>query len=559
MRINSRILVISLCFFCSLFLSRILYSCDHYAVHQELFFTGNGFPDNGIVSIVEGPNEKVFVGLKDKGVVLFEKGKVTRAWKGEAMQSQKIETKYRMKAMAVDGEGQLWVGTAGGLFLLNGNDLKEKRAFHADEKAFSDNIIQSVTESKGITAIGTTRGLAIQKTGGWNFFTEKDGLPSNLVNSVALDSGGKIIAGTSNGLAIKDSAIFKKESLDGHWVNAVIPNLPPKIESGESFRNIIRFTLKSLLEKLEKAIPERTDVKEKDFEKSIIAIKKLLAILNSDSDQPEFFAASNKGVFLFNLQNKKTEEVIEGWSTSLAMDSAGNLFAGQKGLKVKPFVTIPNFIESFEVQDMIREQGRRILSNQNSSFSAFLEMKTEPSNSLTSKNQKTGDSVDPVEALEKLLIAAEISSLYVDPHGIMWVGTSNVGLFKFQPITVNAELPIGILRELNCAKGTDPEDKAQFEYYQVNAKMPSIDAEIQGLILQAISKWTQPGEFSLWVGRWSQLTPEDRENFLSILAKNGDPYHLEKYVPLFFYDSYVVLPIGPREKEEVGKVKTLKP
>jgi ligand-binding sensor domain-containing protein len=113
-----------------------------------------------------------------------------------------------VRALVVDHAGRLWVGTDGGLALRgNGYWL----GFTTANSALTSNDIRALT-SDAIDRIWIGTGdqginiLAANTLGGtaWSTQTTADGLPSNIVNALATDPVGAVWAATSVGLASWD-------------------------------------------------------------------------------------------------------------------------------------------------------------------------------------------------------------------------------------------------------------------------------------------------------------------------------------------------------------------
>ena len=113
----------------------------------------------------------------------------------------------RVFAILEDKEGNLWVGTdGGGLNLFNPKTKKFTRFVHdeADEKSISHNTVFSILEdSKNRLWIGTYGGglnLLDRTNMTFTSFTEKDGLPNDVVNGILEDGKGNLWLSTNKGL-----------------------------------------------------------------------------------------------------------------------------------------------------------------------------------------------------------------------------------------------------------------------------------------------------------------------------------------------------------------------
>ncbi len=539
-------------------------ACDRFAMHQALFYSGTGLPEDQVVSIVTPTTDRAFIGLKSKGVVIIDKGKILPRglpFPGKAADANAAQ--LRIKAMAVDENNQLWVGTANGLYVFGIDDLELRSEYGAD-CGFADNVIQSVAAADGDVIVGTTRGAASRK-GGWKFVTEKDGMPTDLANAVSIKKADALQIGTANGVAVISGNVATKVGLPGQWVNAVCPCQPAGTAQEETLAAITLKTLRTLKAQLEQYEAERLErgLDEKNALAPVFAaITRYIAMLQPEGVEESFFyAGSNMGTFRVDPSTKSTRPVFDGWTIALAVDQSGGLYAGQRGLKIQQLHPIDDRLSVLNIEWMIREHAAAILTGAAVATPAsFVDLGGIASASTPINPSNTsglGSSATPSEPeLLKKLAKSEITAITVDRRGTIWVGTSDAGAYRFLPVTVNAEQPIHVLEAENreeekalasAARALNPDQPPPpyvFRFYTVAAPPPEIEDEVKPMILEAMSQWAEPGKYQFWIGRWSQLTPADREQYLTRLARFGDACHLQRYMPLFFHDAFVTLPIG---------------
>jgi ligand-binding sensor domain-containing protein len=101
-----------------------------------------------------------------------------------------------VKAMAVDGSGQIWIASPGGVAVRSGNNFTAYTA----ENGLPDNNALSLAVSKGDVWVGTANGAARFRNGSWTTFTTEQGLVSNKVQAVVVDSKGTVWFGTDRGI-----------------------------------------------------------------------------------------------------------------------------------------------------------------------------------------------------------------------------------------------------------------------------------------------------------------------------------------------------------------------
>ena len=106
-----------------------------------------------------------------------------------------------------DNDNTLWVGTnENGVNLINGDSIKHLNK--GNSNLISD-LIEDITGFNNYVFIGTNEGLSVlEKTDNDNYtitnYTDEDGLPSNKIRSLFIDSKGYLWIGTNKGLAILD-------------------------------------------------------------------------------------------------------------------------------------------------------------------------------------------------------------------------------------------------------------------------------------------------------------------------------------------------------------------
>ena len=106
-----------------------------------------------------------------------------------------------------DDDNLLWLGTSEqGINIIN---EKEVKYLHTENSNLLSNTIIDITGYKNKVFIGTNNGLSVLVKDNENYtitnYTEKEGLPSNKITYLFVDSKGALFIGTRNGLAILDS------------------------------------------------------------------------------------------------------------------------------------------------------------------------------------------------------------------------------------------------------------------------------------------------------------------------------------------------------------------
>ena len=148
-----------------------------------------GMNSGGVVakSVFVDKDERVFAGIFSAlGQRLFE-------FKGGAFTPANVGVALDISSIHQDRSGRLWIGTQGGLMLLDGQNPKlfsvQDGLPAADVRAITD-------DGEGNVWVGTGGGLARVREGKITAFHKKDGLPSEDISSLLADADGVLWIGT---------------------------------------------------------------------------------------------------------------------------------------------------------------------------------------------------------------------------------------------------------------------------------------------------------------------------------------------------------------------------
>lgn len=128
----------------------------------------------------------------------------------------------------IDRKGYLWLGTSNGqIFKVYQNTIRER--FTIPELAGSS-INTFYADTDGFLWVGTDKGVVIISGSQVSFFTEDNGLPSNVVSSFWQDTENNLWIGTERGGLVKFSKgkflnISKKDGLIAESVNAIVEDV----------------------------------------------------------------------------------------------------------------------------------------------------------------------------------------------------------------------------------------------------------------------------------------------------------------------------------------------
>jgi hypothetical protein len=126
------------------------------------------------------------------------------SWRRAGREWKAIENKWSraVRALALAGEGNLYIGTGVGLYLWTPQGL---RHFYKEEDLYSGDIRALAIDPKGRLWIGAMGGIDVYSDCTYrSHYGPKEGLPNSDVRALAFDSAGTLWAGTALGVARYD-------------------------------------------------------------------------------------------------------------------------------------------------------------------------------------------------------------------------------------------------------------------------------------------------------------------------------------------------------------------
>ncbi len=176
------------------------------------YTTHHGLPSNRVNCFAEDHEGTIWIG--SDGLVSFRDGKFGKTYTTADGLSQNI---VRIVYIAPSEPGTLWLGTeSGGLnrfkdgqftHMFSGSPLGAARVMW----------VQEYPLNSGTLWIGTDRGMIRLQHGEKKVYTVKDGLPSNYLASIFVDSGGTFWLGTNGGglARFQEGKFFTYTTSDG--------------------------------------------------------------------------------------------------------------------------------------------------------------------------------------------------------------------------------------------------------------------------------------------------------------------------------------------------------
>ena len=200
------------------------------------FTSADGLADNAVLAIAVDSGGRLWFGTDGGGVSVLEDGgtpfdKGDDTWK--TFTTADGLANNRVYAIAVDGRQRLWFGTSRGVSVLDyGGTPFDKQGdtwitFTSADGLASNYAKAIAVDSRGRLWFGTSYGgVSVLDYGDtpfdrqgdtWTTFTSADGLASNYVEAIAVDSRGRLWFGTSGGVSVLDDDGTPFDKQDDTW------------------------------------------------------------------------------------------------------------------------------------------------------------------------------------------------------------------------------------------------------------------------------------------------------------------------------------------------------
>ena len=162
--------------------------------------TANGLPSDDVRAVALGPAGKLYAATA-AGVGVFDPGTMT--WTA-IVRAPGALSNGDVRACAVAADGTAWFGTADGLFRLGLDGVYTD--FHAGRGLPSNDVLAVALHTDGRVLVGTSAGLAIGTPSGADLtFTVAgfaDGLPGHAVRDIVPATDGRIWVRSDDGIAL---------------------------------------------------------------------------------------------------------------------------------------------------------------------------------------------------------------------------------------------------------------------------------------------------------------------------------------------------------------------
>lgn len=420
---------------------------------QHFFLPASISSTKGIFQTIEGNPKNTFlwIGTKNNGLLIFDTNENVFK-KVDSIMSDKIISKD-IRSMAYDKEGNLWLATYDGLFVVNNTNVEHITNQYGNPKSLSRNTLKKVfVDKEGSVWIGAYYGGAnVWNSSSQNFdkvykFKGKQAYPLGVVSSIEEDSESNLFFGTENdGITVlkKDKSINLEltSSLNKKLGKANVKSL--FVDGDKLWIATYNNGFKCFDIKLKKF----DNLLNSDFE-----IVKLLENVNiyaiTRIEHLIIFGTFGEGLVIYDQQTKQTKQIKSSLYQSntlsnnrvrvLFADKSKNLWIGtESGLNKISYSDLNT--EKFNVQRYLFDNERYFGSD----VASIIETKLADNIYVGTKEKGlfvlNNNQFEPLELETKTNKVNNICTILEGERGHLWI-SSNLGVIKFNTKSKEIEI-----------------------------------------------------------------------------------------------------------------------
>ena len=184
------------------------YEREEFITYNKKLYQSNSLIDDEIFCLLKDSSGLIWIGTYS-GISRFNPNSSFTHFKSDPYDNNSISGNV-IHGIYEDDDKTLWIGTnESGVNIINGESIKH---LNKENSNLVSDLIEDITGFKNYIFIGTNEGLSVLvkndktvKNYTITNYTTKDGLPSNKIRSLFIDSKGYLWIGTNKGLAILDT------------------------------------------------------------------------------------------------------------------------------------------------------------------------------------------------------------------------------------------------------------------------------------------------------------------------------------------------------------------
>ena len=420
----------------------------------------------------------LYIGTSDKGVFFQKQKKWKQINTGNGLSHDSVHS------IVCDYDDNLWIGTASGLNHIKKGEQGVKVRYA--ETGFDDNIVHALEIDSKHLYIGTTSGLAIADLQGsvQSTLTVKNGLPSNIINTIHSIDQEALYIGTASGLAIySDDIVQVSEKIDKKWISSIaspqIPELTADVK--KYFFGKLRLFYNIMLVEVQARATRCPDPKRKAlFHTAELNIRHMLDKLNSPREFPIYIGTSD-GCFKLDHDVIMDGDLSGGtlisslWTTGVAVDRNNKPWMGSKNGCL----------------------------NSNSNISIFSKTLDGFSDMIKSKQLSP-----EAEQAQNVIGTKDIVCLEFDNSGRLLTGIQGIGLYEVAKVLINHDAAYyGMLNKRNSD-------------FSISSTPSKLSAQLLKLCehFSGFVKSTFPSN-KVWIGRFVDLNEADVKSYAYLVGR----------------------------------------
>ena len=181
------------------------YEKNKFTNYKKEPYERNSLIDDDTFCLLKDSSGLIWIGTY-RGISVFNPNKNFNHFKSNPNDENSLSGNV-IHGIYEDNDNSLWIGTnENGVNIVKGNNIKH---LNKENSNLISNLIEDITGIGNYVFVGTNEGLSVfDKTDDQNYtvtnYTDKDGLPSNKIRALFIDSKDYLWIGTNKGLAILD-------------------------------------------------------------------------------------------------------------------------------------------------------------------------------------------------------------------------------------------------------------------------------------------------------------------------------------------------------------------
>jgi ligand-binding sensor domain-containing protein/serine phosphatase RsbU (regulator of sigma subunit) len=250
-----------------------------FRCNKPLFSPFNSLLKNTQIKALEIDKQgRIWVGT-NKGVQIFSNNRIEKYTTANGLINNEINDIY------IDSQQRAWIGTIGGITIINKNDY-----FPIDLEAygFSNNEIQCIVEgNKRAMWVGTNGGLIKFQNDAMTTFVEEDGLLEKQVTSVVVGNSGIVWIGTQGG------GLYM---LNEKWKKPIHKFADDKVLSSNTIYSLLLFDKNTLIAGTDKGF-DRISIKDDSMMVSVANYDRSNGFFGEENQQNAIFKDKQDNVW----------------------------------------------------------------------------------------------------------------------------------------------------------------------------------------------------------------------------------------------------------------------